>query len=75
MPPDGVLVLYTDGLVERRGEPLDRGFERLCSEVTPEDPEAVCRRVTNALIGDWPPDDDVALLALQRRPPKHSAGR
>jgi phosphoserine phosphatase RsbU/P len=66
MPPGSTLVLYTDGLVERRGEPLDLGFERLRSEVTPHDPEAVCRRVINALIGDTSPDDDVALLALQR---------
>jgi phosphoserine phosphatase RsbU/P len=75
MPPDGVLVLYTDGLIERRHEPLDQGFERLRSVVTPDDPEVVCRRVINALIGDSSPEDDVALLALQRhsRSPERAA--
>jgi putative methionine-R-sulfoxide reductase with GAF domain len=67
IPSRGVLVLYTDGLVERRAEPLEQGFERLRLAVTPDDPELVCRQVTDALIGDWSPQDDVALIALQRR--------
>ncbi len=67
MPPDGTLVLYTDGLVERRSEPLDQGFERLRSVVTADDPEEVCRRITNALIGNSSRKDDVAVLAVQRR--------
>jgi hypothetical protein len=68
MPPGAVLVLYTDGLVERRDEPLDQSLERLRSAVTAEHPELVCRRVTDALVGDWPQQDDVALVALQRHP-------
>ncbi|HEY1740525.1 MAG TPA: SpoIIE family protein phosphatase, partial [Acidimicrobiia bacterium] len=28
---ESAIVLYTDGLIERRGEPLDRGFARLAS--------------------------------------------
>jgi serine phosphatase RsbU (regulator of sigma subunit) len=31
MPEGAVLLLYTDGLIERRGETLDVGFERLCA--------------------------------------------
>jgi putative methionine-R-sulfoxide reductase with GAF domain len=68
LPLGGVLVLYTDGLVERRGESLDTGFDRLLATVTPDDPELVCQRVIHALIGTRVPQDDVALLALQRRP-------
>ncbi len=68
MPLGGVLLLYTDGLIERRDESLDVGLERLRSVVTAADPEEVCRRVTGALMGDWPPDDDVAILAIQRVP-------
>jgi serine phosphatase RsbU (regulator of sigma subunit) len=67
MPLDGVLVLYTDGLIERRDESLEDGLERLRSVVTPDDPEVVCRKVIDALIGDWSPQDDIALLAVQRR--------
>lgn len=67
MPPDGVLLLYTDGLIERRDKSLDVELEHLRSVVTPEDPEAVCRRVTGALIGDWSPQDDIAMVAIQRQ--------
>jgi GAF domain-containing protein len=70
MPMGGVLALYTDGLVERRDESLEEGFERLRSVVTPDDPEVVCRRVIDTVIGDWSPQDDVALLAVQRRAPE-----
>jgi phosphoserine phosphatase RsbU/P len=67
MPLGGVLLLYTDGLIERRENSLDVGLERLRSAVTADDPEAVCRRVTNALIGDWSPHDDIAMLAILRQ--------
>ena len=33
LPPDGQLLLFTDGLVERRGESIDEGLERLLSWV------------------------------------------
>lgn len=69
VPPDAVLVLYTDGLVERRHEPIAFGIERLRQAVTPDGPETICRRITDALIGDWSPEDDVALLVVQRRSP------
>ncbi|MFL6052333.1 MAG: SpoIIE family protein phosphatase [Actinoallomurus sp.] len=32
--PDDVLVLYTDGLIERRGEDIDTGLDRLTSTLT-----------------------------------------
>lgn len=59
------IVLYTDGLVERRGELITDGLERLRSVVRSESPERLCGRVMDALIGQYIPDDDVALLALQ----------
>jgi phosphoserine phosphatase RsbU/P len=66
MPVGALLLLYTDGLIERRGEALDLGLDRLLSAVMVEDPEATFRRVTNALIGERSPQNDVAILAIQR---------
>ncbi len=66
MPSGGVLVLYTDGLVERRGENLDAGLARLCAAVAPNDPESVCRSIMLKMIGSQRPEDDVALVVLRR---------
>ena len=66
MARNAVLVLYTDGLVERRDQVLDTGLERLRATVWPDDPEMVCRRVMDSLIGRSVPEDDVAMLAIQR---------
>lgn len=65
--PAGTLVSwYTDGLIERRGESLDVGLERLRSAVTPVAPESLCARLMDQLVGDSRPEDDVALLVLRR---------
>jgi serine phosphatase RsbU (regulator of sigma subunit) len=63
--PGGVLCLFTDGLVERRDEPIDAGITRLCRAVTPGLPEDVCVSLMHALIGSQYPRDDVALLVLR----------
>ncbi|MEN3607936.1 GAF domain-containing SpoIIE family protein phosphatase [Plantactinospora sp. ZYX-F-223] len=67
-PPGALLVCYTDGLVERRGELIDIGLERLRAAVRPGPAEAACATVMAAL-GVEQPVDDVALLALRRHPP------
>ena len=59
------LVLYTDGLVERRGELITHGLERLRSTVHDEIPERLCAQVMDAMIGSYAPADDVAVLALR----------
>lgn len=66
LPAGGVLVLYTDGLVERRGEDLDVGLARLCATVTTDSPEIVCRTVMHEMIGSRKPQDDVAMVVLRR---------
>jgi phosphoserine phosphatase RsbU/P len=66
--PGSVLCLYTDGLVERRGELLDDGMARLGQAVTPGPPEAVCVSVMQALVGHEHPGDDIALLVLRWLP-------
>jgi sigma-B regulation protein RsbU (phosphoserine phosphatase) len=65
LPPGGVLCFFTDGLVERRAEPIDDGITRLCQAVTPGLPEDVCASVMHALIGSQHPRDDTALLVLR----------
>jgi putative methionine-R-sulfoxide reductase with GAF domain len=65
LPAGGVLLLYTDGLVERRAEDIDQGLGRLCAAVHPAHPEIVCRTVMHSLVDDEVVDD-IALLAVHR---------
>jgi putative methionine-R-sulfoxide reductase with GAF domain len=64
-PPEAVLVCYTDGLVERRDEPIDVGFDRLRAAVRPGSAEDVCVSVMSAL-GAEQPADDIAVLTIRR---------
>jgi len=67
-PEGGLMVLYTDGLIERRGELLDVGLERLRDVVSAErteSAEAVCRRLTRAIM-EHGVQDDVAIVAVRR---------
>lgn len=81
VPPGALLCLYTDGLVERRGQPLDVGIGQLADALNPftAEPsdvhgflpvaEAACAAAMRALIGNAPASDDVALLMLHRAGP------
>jgi anti-sigma regulatory factor (Ser/Thr protein kinase)/putative methionine-R-sulfoxide reductase with GAF domain len=64
--PGSLLVLFTDGLVERAGEPLDQGFSRLQSALAggPEDPQDLCDRAIDVLLPEGPKSDDVAMLTI-----------
>ena len=64
LPPGALVVLYTDGLVERRDQDLDAGLERLRRAVTPMSAEAVCIQVMAAMVGDRPATDDIALVTI-----------
>ena len=68
MLPGALLLLYTDGLVERRDEVIDVGLQRLQDAVRPAHPEMVSREVMQHLVGLDTPLDDIALLALRRDP-------
>ncbi len=63
------VVLYTDGLVERRGECLDEGFERLTRVVEDlgDDPDDLARRLVDRMIGADVPPDDTAVLTMHVR--------
>jgi serine phosphatase RsbU (regulator of sigma subunit) len=67
MDRSGSLVLYTDGLVERRSEPISDGLARLESITGAHtDPDRLCDEFLEVLLDDDAPvDDDVTLLALQ----------
>lgn len=65
LAPGAVLCLFTDGLVERRDEPIDDGITVLCETVTPGPPEGLCVSVMQALVGSQYPGDDIALLVLR----------
>jgi anti-sigma regulatory factor (Ser/Thr protein kinase)/putative methionine-R-sulfoxide reductase with GAF domain len=66
LPPGSTLLLYTDGLVERRNSSLTAGLTHLRAAVTggPTDPDELCEHVLGVLLPQGPPGDDVALLAL-----------
>jgi len=66
MPAGRALLLYTDGLVERPGELLDDGFERLARAVadSPCGADALCDHVLRRLVPEGAMADDVALLSL-----------
>ncbi len=74
--PEGVLtlgrgetvLLYTDGLIERRGVPIERGFAHLRRTISrlagSTDPEQLCAGVSAGMLPDG--QDDIAVLAATR---------
>jgi CheY-like chemotaxis protein len=63
------LLLYTDGLIERRDDSIDSGLERLRQEVASRcrrEPERLC----DEIVGEFANGglDDVVLLCLRREP-------
>jgi anti-sigma regulatory factor (Ser/Thr protein kinase)/putative methionine-R-sulfoxide reductase with GAF domain len=63
-----MLVLYTDGLVERRGESIDDGLERLRALAGgTEDVASICTDIVDRMLPEEPADD-VAVIAA-RLPP------
>lgn len=77
--PDDTLVLFTDGLVERRGEDLDEGMRRL-AELAPQLGRSLSDEALGGLVDllrHAGHDDDVTLLAVRPlqpvRPPPHAS--
>ena len=69
-------MLYTDGLVERRGSTLDEGLRRLTAAAG-DLPGLPVEAVADTLLARVAPDfsDDVALLVLRVLPAGHRAVR
>ena len=81
IPPGGLLCCYTDGLVERRGKPLDDGIGTLAATMDAQIragasrhgrpvtlADDACAAVMRALLGNTPARDDVAVLMAHRHP-------
>jgi serine phosphatase RsbU (regulator of sigma subunit)/DNA-binding response OmpR family regulator/anti-sigma regulatory factor (Ser/Thr protein kinase) len=69
--PGQSLLLYTDGLVERRGEVIDDGIVRLCKALDLPMPSsaALADHVIQELCADLGNSDDIALLVARRHEP------
>jgi PAS domain S-box-containing protein len=69
LEPGAVLVAYSDGLIERRGEVIDVGFRRLAEVVEPHRHDSVrdlCSRILATLAGPTVREDDTVLVVLRR---------
>ena len=72
LAPGSVLALFTDGLVERREEPLDTGLARLAGAAdgrVAEPTAALAAALLGAQFADAGPADDVALVVARLAPP------
>jgi serine phosphatase RsbU (regulator of sigma subunit) len=65
-----IVLFYTDGLVEARGQSLSDRLERLLEAARGAgSPEIACRQVTRSLVPPEGGTDDIALVALQNTAP------
>src|SRR5215203_5290166 len=64
------LLLYTDGLIERRGRQLSEGERQLvaAARAAPEAPDLLCESIIDELTKDAEIADDIAVLAVQAVP-------
>ncbi|WP_448616655.1 SpoIIE family protein phosphatase [Modestobacter sp. URMC 112] len=70
LDPGATLVLYTDGLVERRDQDLDAGLDRLrgaLAELAARDLDDLCDELLDRML-PGESDDDVAFVAVRLHP-------
>jgi serine phosphatase RsbU (regulator of sigma subunit) len=71
VPEDGLLVLYTDGLIESARRDTEAGMRRLAEHLRAhhgEDLDQLCESITGALLpADQQSSDDAALLVVRVR--------
>ncbi|WP_280701751.1 SpoIIE family protein phosphatase [Kitasatospora sp. GP82] len=75
IPEDGILVLYTDGLIERRGQDIDQGMNLLCRTLADRgrNLEETCDAVLAALETEGAEDDIAVIMAHVLPPPEGHA--
>jgi PAS domain S-box-containing protein len=67
-PVGSTIILYTDGLIERRGEPLDAGMERLAAAAAEQSSRGIAGlsgRLVSELVSESFHDDDVAVVCAR----------
>ncbi|GAB2830411.1 hypothetical protein GCM10027176_38590 [Actinoallomurus bryophytorum] len=75
LPPESTVLFYTDGLIERRTESLDRGMTRLRQQtiaLSDLDIDTFCDKLLSMARADH--EDDIAVIAL-RLPPATATAR
>ena len=79
--PGATLILYSDGLIERRGESLSVGLGRLediAKTLALEEPETICNELITRFGVDGDRQDDVVVVAMRTekgRPEYHEVFR
>lgn len=71
LQPGSTVLLYTDGLVEVPGEPIDAGMDLIREHAggLGDDPDELCRKLLDDLLSRVTQHDDVALLAAHLEAP------
>jgi serine phosphatase RsbU (regulator of sigma subunit) len=68
-PPGATLIMYTDGLVERRNRPFTEGVDRavdfLSRQSTDLSAGQYIEALFEALVGDRTDNDDIAVVAVK----------
>jgi chemotaxis family two-component system sensor kinase Cph1 len=81
LQPGTTLILFTDGLVERRGQVIDDGIRSLSTTLIDlgspalRDPESLCGELFARLLPDSPEDDDGLLVPHLTTPADLPIGR
>ena len=65
--PQSTLIAYTDGLIERRGESIEAGMERLrqAASVEAGSAEDLLAHIIDSVLAEQVSDDDTAMLAIR----------
>jgi anti-sigma regulatory factor (Ser/Thr protein kinase)/putative methionine-R-sulfoxide reductase with GAF domain len=66
LPPGALACFYTDGLIERRDQPIDDGLATLRRIMVASSAEATCATLMSRFIGNQSLGDDVAVLVVHR---------